>query len=99
MNESFKKQNDEDSRKFSKVLTWARNSCTANKIEGAVAGLFKENIVARLEGLAERSQISLPDVKIENASPDNQAVLDEVIRRLEGMERGESNEGASGNPV
>lgn len=50
---------DED---FSDILSWARGVCDADKLEGAMVGVYNGNIVARLMGLKESSEIKLTKV-------------------------------------
>lgn len=42
---------------FPEVLSWIRNMIRKQQIEGAVVGLYKENITARLNGIAENMAI------------------------------------------
>ena len=79
---SFEGKDDPESQGFSSVLSWARNVCSSNKLEGGMVGAFSPNLVARIEGLAEKTQIELPSVNIETISEDNQKLLDEVKRML-----------------
>lgn len=53
--------NDNSKREgFSDELGRIRNKVRANQIEGALAGIYKENLVARINGIAEQIQGSMP---------------------------------------
>ena len=52
---------------FADVLAWIRNTIRKNQIEGAIIGLYKENITARLNGIAENMAIQeLPPTEVLN---------------------------------
>lgn len=56
-----------DKPEFSKLITHIEQFVKDSQIAGAVAGMYKENIVARLNGLKEHStqEIAMPTVNIE----------------------------------
>lgn len=49
--------NNKSREGFADVLAWIRNNIRRNQIEGAMAGLYRENITARLNGIAENMAI------------------------------------------
>lgn len=82
LTKSLEGKEDDDSKDISSVLTWARNVCLSNKLEGAIVGAFNANIIARIDGYVEKTSIELSSVKIENATPDNSKLLEDTIRQL-----------------
>ena len=42
---------------FADVLAWIRNTIRRNQIEGGLVGLYRENITARLNGIAENMSV------------------------------------------
>lgn len=54
--EAVKDRDDEESKKYSSVITRARAKCYAQKFEGAAVGAFNGNIIARDLGLADKTE-------------------------------------------
>lgn len=54
--EAVKERNDDDSKRYSAVITRARAKCYAQKFEGAAVGAFNANIISRDLGLAEKTE-------------------------------------------
>lgn len=55
----FKRENMEREG-FADVIYWAENKIKAQQVEGAMAGLYRENLTARLNGIAETIQDVTP---------------------------------------
>lgn len=71
-------KDDDNSKELSLVLTWARNLCYADKIDGATAGVYNPIIVARDLGLKE---------KTENTGKDDAPLFPALILKMpEGMD-------------
>lgn len=60
----FKKDNCERNEKFRIVFNALESIVREQQITGATVGLFKENIVARLNGLADKSELEASGVQI-----------------------------------
>lgn len=54
--ENVSKQDDEESKEFSSVITRARAKCFSQKFEGAAIGVFNSNIIARDLGLVDKTE-------------------------------------------
>jgi len=58
LEDAVKEKDDQTSKDFSAVLSWARNVCFTNKFEGAAVGLFNSNLVSRALGLSDKQDIT-----------------------------------------
>lgn len=56
--EDFKRHYSKKSEQFSTVITRIENFVQADQLEGAIIGEFKENIVARLNGIKDGQDIT-----------------------------------------
>lgn len=63
----FVKQNKERAG-FAKVIGWVRNKIRRNQLEGAMVGIYRENITARLNGIKEN--IALQELPSPECLPD-----------------------------
>lgn len=48
---------------FSAIITRVEAICTTQKVEGALVGAFAHNLVARLEGIKEQTDVNLNDAR------------------------------------
>lgn len=64
----FKKTEQYQTPKFLTVIRAIENVIAGKQIDGAIAGVYQHNIVARLNGLAEKSDITSNGEPINNVS-------------------------------
>lgn len=56
---SFKRDNMEREG-FAEIILWAENKIKAQQVTGAMVGIYRENLTARLNGIAEQVQDITP---------------------------------------
>lgn len=62
--EAIKDREDDESKRFSLVITRARAKCYAQKFEGAAVGAFNANIISRDLGMIDKKDITTGGDKI-----------------------------------
>lgn len=83
-----------DKPEYKDVIAWAESIIYSNKFEGASAGLYNSNIIARDLGLADRNELSGP-----NGGPIQTEVTsarDILASKLSGLTATPQDEGTSG---
>ena len=83
----MKDRDDEESKKYSSVITRARAKCYAQKFEGAAVGAFNGNIIARDLGLADKTESEVKqDIRVKadlsKLSVDELKALREINNKL-----------------
>lgn len=69
---------------FVPITTHIREIIQQNQIEGAMSGTYKENIVARLLGLAEKREVDIPNgLHIEVTSPATKKAIEKLQGKLQ----------------
>ena len=54
---TFAERNSKRGEDFEEVILWIRNKVRADQIEGALCKIYNENIVCRLNGIAENMNV------------------------------------------
>lgn len=71
LDKTLKERKDETSADFSAVITRIRETIFAQKFEGAAAGIFNSNIIARELGLADKKEVESKTITVEVPEDDD----------------------------
>lgn len=86
---AVKERDDEQSKRYSSVITRARAKCYAQKFEGASVGAFNANIIARDLGLADKTESEVKqDIRVKTdlskLNLDELKALRDINKKLKG---------------